>query len=461
MWQRFASNVVANTATGASTLVFQIALTGLASRVLSRDDFSIWALAFSLAAMVPLFGINLSSVVARSMTSDDVTKPSGPLQRHAMDAATQLARRLAWWSVTFVSVLALVVGLASPQVRGDSLLLLTATTAALGASQVWQVSAQPRFGWHVAQATNWRVAEAYLVTRVVALAAAGTLVWLGWRQAPWGMALAVAAGTLAGWAWWSARHPPPWPVGGETDANTVATSKASILSLSRGFAVWAVGSAAVQYAVPPYMAVIGVGDYNAFFVAFTLNTVIVGVLGAAGGAMLAPVLRKSAVRDFDAVARWLLVAPAVTGLALLVMLGSVWWSMPTWLPRWMASLVQTVDVREFLQLLGLQTVLRSVAIAPAAVFAALAPARRLGLPTWIEVALTLAVVAPTGIMFGAHAALLVLAAVGAIAACITTGWALVTLPVARARRLQCLAAIMATQLVAGASWWMLASSSAA
>ena len=77
MWKRLGSNATANLSIGVSTMAFQLGATAIASRSFDGPSFGAWTLAISLAALTPLFAMNLASVVARQSSSHSAGTRSG------------------------------------------------------------------------------------------------------------------------------------------------------------------------------------------------------------------------------------------------------------------------------------------------------------------------------------------------------------------------------------------------
>lgn len=435
MLRRFASNALANLATGISGTFYQVGLTAIASRSFDSSGFAAWSLAVSLAALVPLFSISLSTIVTRQLV--ELPKPQHPV---LLMAARRVALGLSL--IAFVAVVLIALGMqhVSLPARAFGGAAFCLLAALLVLSQIWQVVWQPSFGWFYAHEQNWRAARVIVAARVFATIGMGLLCWRVSGN-PVLAALCVAAGAGTGLA-----------VGGRarlaTKAVTVADGshhlpvdavrqhQIAMMPLLKAFAVWSIGSAAIQYGLPAFMSVIEPAHFSAFFLAYTLNQVVIGTVATAASALLAPLARKRLAGDFAHLEMWLSWAPVATAVALVVLMTSLWFAMPYLLAVWSPGIATAQDVRAPFYWLAMQTIARSMTLMHSVLLSSAGRPAQLSRPIFFELALTLLFAAPLGHYFGASAFLAALAGAGLLTAIVTvrmTLWLDVCRPESRTR----------------------------
>ena len=150
MWSRFGSNALANVLTGGSTVIFQLGLTALATRSFDAATFSVWSLALSMAGLVPLFTINLSSVVTRQL----VPAIAAGRQRQVglvIRAADRLGIGLALLAVVVIVSAAVGLRWASPALAQTGVGTFLLAVLLLTVGQLWQITNQPAMAWHYAR----------------------------------------------------------------------------------------------------------------------------------------------------------------------------------------------------------------------------------------------------------------------------------------------------------------------
>lgn len=451
--RRFASNAAANVAAGASATLFQIGLTAIASRVLGPVEFGRWALALSLAALTPLFAVNLSSIVTRRLLE------RGP--EHAttvMQAARQWAFALGATALTGICLAGWGLQAASTLLNNRPAWEFVAVVAVLTLGQLWQVLAQPRFGWHFAREHNWHVAIANSAARLTALLAVLGAALCG-LQTPLGLGLGLglgaATGLLLATRWGSATTPVPTH---RSDASVAAAraERRAMMPLLRAFAVWALGSAAIQYALPAFVSLIAPRTFTPFYLAYTLNLIVLGVIGAVASAMLAPVTRQRLAGEFNALQRWLTLGPLATGCVLVLMLSMVWYTLPLLLSIWSAGLAGAEDVRRPFFWLGLQTLVRSISLVYSVLLSSAGRPGQMAQPILMELALTVLIALPLGWAFGDVALLAGLAAAGLATAFLTLRVGLALVPYNASQRAKLGLAFLAAQVLACTAWTLLA-----
>src|SRR6185369_14877873 len=171
MWKRLGSNATANLSIGVSTMAFQLGATAIASRSFDGPSFGAWTLAISLAALTPLFAMNLASVVARQSMSA-VTSASG----HAVAVvARRAAQALAMFALAFTLIAAVLLHANSTALSRIGPVAFAALALVLACGQIWQITLQPAFGQSLASERNWPIALVHASARGAALLA----MWAG------------------------------------------------------------------------------------------------------------------------------------------------------------------------------------------------------------------------------------------------------------------------------------------
>jgi len=417
MWKRFTSNALANVVAGASGMAFQLGVTAVATRTFDSSQFSVWALAFSMAALAPLFSANLATIVTRQLVTA-ATHGRSYTSEVVLESARQISLLLGSTALAFVAVTAWALQHFSPDLQSVSANEFTLITLLIALSQVWQISVQPSFGWHYARGQNWMIAFGISAARAGSLA--GVVAACLFDPALWAFALCLAAGAWLGLAVIRRSLAAPRRAG-NIKRDALASQRRETTNLLKGFAIWSLGSALIQYALPPIVSILGTTNYNAFYLAYSLNLIVVGIVGAVGSALLAPIARLREEGDLRGLVRLMKTLPAATGMLLVTLLFVLWLALPATLSMLTAGLVSEGDVKPYLQLLGFQTVARSIAVFFAVVLSAGGNPAQLARPILIELALTAFVAVPLGWVYGDRWLLSALATIGAIAAA-TTMW---------------------------------------
>jgi hypothetical protein len=435
MLRRFASNALANLTTGISSTFHQVGLTAIASRSFDSIGFAAWSLAVSLSALAPLFSVSLSTIVTRQLV--ELPKPQHPV---LLIAARRVARGLSL--IAFVAIILIALGMqyASQPARAFGSTSFCLLVALLVLSQVWQVVFQPSFGWFYAHEQNWGAARVIVAARVFATSGMGLLCWLVSGN-PALAALFVAAGAALGLA-----------VGGRARLPTAVTTVANgphhlqtdavrqrqkaMMPLLKAFAVWSIGATAIQYGLPAFISIIAPAHFSAFFLAFTLNQVVIGTVATAASALLAPLARKRLAGDFAHLEMWLSWAPVATAAALVALMTSLWFAMPYLLAAWSPGVATANDVRAPFYWLAMQTIARSMTLIHSVLLSSTGRPAQLSRPIFFELALALLFAVPLGYYFGESAFLAALAGAGLFTAIFTvrlTLWLDVCRPESRTR----------------------------
>lgn len=454
MWKRFGSNAFANVLTGGMSIVFQLGLTAMAARSFDAAGFAVWTLALSMAGLTPLFSINLSAIVTRQLVPALGARTEG-VPALVLTAATWLGRGLSLLAVVAILLAALGLHHASPNLASTGIGSFALVVLLLTVGQLWQISLQPSFGWHYAHEQNWPVAAALLLVRIAALAA----MWLATQRFAGDLpaiALCLALGHWVGVGLAHRRGLRP-PVAAVAPGPQLRHQVFETAHLLRWFAIWSVGMAAIQFGLPPLMSIFGAAEYNAFYLAYSLNLVLTGVVGAIGSAMLAPLSRLGASGNHDALTKALSYLPVLIAAVLLALLALLHLGMPLLVTHWSHGIAPAAEVNRYLFLIGFQTVARSLSVVFGIVLASRATGIRLVGPTLLELAVALFVAVPVGVLFGERAFLLALAAAGGVAALALAVVGSRVGGLERADRRRVLMRFIATEAAALAAWWLLAS----
>jgi hypothetical protein len=405
MLKRYASNAGANIFSGVVAAAYQLSITGMGVSAWRGPEFASWALALSVAAIAPIFAANLSSVVTRRVVEARHAR-SGTAEAAIVAAGRRIGRRIA--AVAFVILVCAGVAVQARAASGamSSVGFLALLVVVLSTNS-WLLLWQVRFGQHYADERNW------LPALILAAARAGGALGMfavlaSGSQSLLGAAFGLFAGTWTGLA--GARRLLPGPSAGPdagaspAEAEIRAQLRAN-LRLLAGFAVGAVSLIVIQYSIPPLVALITPGRFNAFYLASTLNTVAAGVLAAATSAMLAPFTRWHARGDGSALQRIALFSPILCASSCFVVLCLCWVAMEPVLRALDVRAASIEDVRLFLALLGFQTIIRNAAAGYAMYIASAGSSRDVSAPLLIEIVLAFSVAVPVGWVYGERALL--------------------------------------------------------
>jgi hypothetical protein len=414
MLRRFASNAGANLFSGAVAAGYQLAVAGLAVRAWHGAEFASWALALSVAAIAPIFAANLSSVVTRRLIELRHADPRAEAQATVL-GGQRIARRLT--SLAFAVLIATGAWIESRSsagaltTSGFLILLAVALTA-----NCWLVLCQTRFGQYYADELNWMPAVTMTSARAGGVAGMSIVLAAGVQDLVH-VALGLCVGTWTGLG--LAVLLLPEPSAGRSRG--VAPSGAAVrvqylisLRLLSGFAVGSASMLFVQYGIPPWVALIAPEQFNAFYLASTLNTVAVGVLAAATSAMLAPFTRWHSSSESRSLQRIFRFGPLLCVASCLAVLWICWLVLEPVLTNIAARAARIEDIRVFLALLGFQTIIRSAAAGYALYIASAGSSRQMASPLLIEIVLALCLAAPLGWLYGDRALLYALSFAGLV-----------------------------------------------
>jgi hypothetical protein len=456
MVKRFASNASANIFSGIVAALYLLAITGIGGRVWAGADFSAWALALSIAAIAPIFAANLSSVVTRRVV-EARHGSAGAMEANIVQAGRQLGRHIGMLAVASLLCVGLAVQAhtASQELSIGAFALLLAIMLSTNS---WLLLWQARFGQHFADERNWLPALTMASARTCGVA--GLLLGLSVGQRDLLIAsLGLSAGTWLGLAAANIFLPRPraaaHPCSTADIANLHSQYRANLRLLS-GFAVGAVSMVVIQYGVPPVMAVIAPERFNPFYLASILNTSAASMLGAAISAMLAPMTRWRVDGRQALLKSITLASPTVCAASCLVVLLICWFSIEPVLHRLEVRAANFEDVRAFLAILGLQTVVRNAAAGYAMYIASTGTSGQMAAPLLIEIALTFMVAVPLGWFFGENALLYGLIVAGLLGSLYSSRILASLDSRNRITAGRSFGALLGAQLFFAALWWLIA-----
>lgn len=454
MLKRFFSNAAANAFSGGMAAAYQLVVAALAVATWQGADFAAWGLAMSIAAMAPILSASLSSVVTRRLVE---ARHRGP---DIIEAAIVLAGRRISWGLAGIAFATLF--LAGALIQGSSdvgalstskfLVLLTIMLSTNAWLLLWQV----RFGQHYADELNWLPALTLAIARAGGVAGMTGALAFGSRDLTV-VALGLAAGT---WIALLAAHlvlPSPRRIGGAIPPTPLEVRNQLRLNLGVqfGFAIGSASSLIVQYSIPPLIALIAPQHFNAFYLASTVNVVVVGLLSAAMLALLAPFTRWHAIGASRRVRRIALLSPALCAGLSLAVLYACWLMLEIILDALAVHTSDIADIRFFLALLGLQTIVRTSAMGFATIVAAAGTSRQMGIPLMIEMLLAFTVAVPLGWLFGVQGLLLGLTFAALVGSQFSSRpFTLLFMPAGTPAR-AAFTSLLAAQLIGSAIWWLI------
>jgi len=400
-------NALANIVTGFSIVIFQIIGTRIVAST-GADNLGVWALAVSLAGFAPLFAFNLNTGVARLAIG--LLHQSTHELVNLLFCAARLARRYLGIAVVAMLVGGLLLPIMYPVQIGVEPVPRAVGVAGLFIGSCWIVFAQPLQGVLIARQQNISIAKAMLLGRLLALAVLWAAVVLT-DSLPWAL---VACGVSLWFSYWLMRRDvPEWrqqaaiSYGGEQEA--------MLGKISRGFALWSITALLFQVSLVPLVGVIEPESTTPVYLAVTLLAILVGVVNAGTGALIAPIGRMVGEEAFANVVRlsWLVGVGLVVYSVLLIL------ALPQILELWVGNTVDVAQVQSYLMLIaGLQCVRLSGAVSSVTLMVK-ADNRQLTGPSLFELAGLLVLAVPLGLIAGVPAMLAALMAVSCIATCAT------------------------------------------
>lgn len=185
--------------------------------------------------------------------------------------------------------------------------------------------------------------------------------------------------------------------------------------ISRGFAVWSITALLFQASLVPLVGAIDPAATTPIYLAVTLMAILVGVINAGTGALIAPIGRMVGEEAFAMIIRlsWLVGAGLVVYSMLVIL------ALPKILELWVGNIVDVAQVQSYLILIaGLQCVRLSGAVSSVMLMVK-ADNRQLTGPSLFELVGLLVLAVPLGFMAGSKIMLAALIVVSCIAACAT------------------------------------------
>lgn len=453
---RFLSNAGANVLSGAVTAVYQLAVAGLAARTWHGATFSAWALALSVAAIAPVFAVNLSSVITRRLVEARHTAPEGDdsaVVRSGLSISAQLTAA-AFVVVTCVGITAYEQATQYPiSLFGFLLLLVT-----LLATNCWLILWQVKFGRYYAMERNWPPALTSAAARLGG--AAGMWGGLAINPASLGTAaLGLCVGTWAGLllAQLMLSRPDGLRNAAAPSAASLSREYRNSLRLLTGFAVGGLSLLVVQYSVTPIMAIIAAERFNAFYLANAITLVAVGALAAGMSALLAPLTKWRAGGEYQSLRRAALFSPIAMTTTCISVLCVCWFALEPLLDIAQIRASSISEIRPYLAILGLQAIVRTAAGGYAMYVASVGTARQMAIPLVIEIVLACAIAIPLGLAHGDQAMLFGLIVASLIGSLYSSRVVASLCEDTRISLRHSFPSLLFAQIATGGVWWIITS----
>ena len=400
--KQFLFNAISNALKGGIGAAYQISIAAIASRSWSGIEFSSWVLALSIAAIVPLFGANLSSVVARRLI-EVRHGASGTSEILIIQSARLFAQHLSLIALSILFLAGICLKYYNKKNEGSTVEFIVTLSSMLIAN-IWLVFYEYRFGRYLANQKNWLSLLLYGTARVGGIL--GLLTGLFFcRHNVTIAAVGLCLGTWGGlWLLNFITHQSLFdgPLCQKTRSLEVGLEYSKNQRLLSGFFIGSLSMFAVQYSIPPIVSIIDPDRFNAFYLATTINTVAVGFLGAASSVLVIPLTKiivRSELRSLRSFFVW---SPVLCGgvclsifIAFLLLINPI-------INAFKINVEQAKDVRFFLFLLGLHSIIRATPAGFGMYIASSGTGRNVATPLIIESVLALAVAAPLGWMFGVN-----------------------------------------------------------
>lgn len=400
-------NALANIATGFSVVIFQLVGTRIVASS-GAENLAVWALAVSLAGFAPLFAFNLNTCVARLAVG--LVHQSSCELASLLFCAERLARRYLGMAVVVGVAGSAFLPFVYPIQIGAVPVARVAGVVGFFLGSCWFVFAQPFQGALIARQQNVSIAKATLLGRMLALLVLWITILLT-NSLP--LALFTSGASLWLSYWLMRRDVPEWH---ERTALTLSGKQREMLGqISRGFAVWSITALLFQASLVPLVGVIEPTSTTPVYLAVTLLAILVGVVNAGTGALIAPLGRLVGEKTFDSVVRlsWLV------GSGLVIYIGFLLIALPTILEFWVGNAVDVGQVQYYLILVaGLQCVRLSGAVSSVSLMTK-ADNRQLTWPSLLELVGLLGLAVPLGFVAGIPLMLAVLIGISCVAACAT------------------------------------------
>lgn len=400
-------NVFSNLVSGFSIVVFQVVGTRIVLNY-APSDLAFWALAISLAGFAPLFAFNLNTAVARLAIGSPEALRAPVLS--IIGGAQTLARRYLKFAAIAGGVGFAVLPALYPAQLVDAPWWQSLGMTGLFLGSCWVVLAQPWQGVLISRQQNGLIARATILGRALALCALWASLW-----ATGSMVLGFMACGLSLWlSYWLMRHSVPEAATPLLPVDQGA-SLGALQGLSKGFAIWSVVALIFQASLVPLIGIVDANSVPPVYLAVTLMALLVGVVNAATGALIAPLGRMAREAMFDRV----FLLSVFAGLGLFIYGLTLVLCLPVLLALWVGNAVALDAVQPMLVLIGgLQCVRLSAAVS-SVVLMTRANNRQMILPSSIELVGLMVLAFPAGFIYGVPVMLLTLVGVSALAACAT------------------------------------------
>jgi len=398
MLNKFLSNAGANVFSGVVTAAYQLGLTAIAAHTWQGRQFSVWALALSIASITALFGTNLANVVTRRVVK----------VRHSIDtqsessiiaAASRLENQLGALALICLTAAGLYINSRSTNAQADPQYFL-GVLFLLIFGNIWIVLTQVKFGLYYSNEKNWPPAIILASARIGAMAGMYLATRYG-NESIIQAAAGIAVGAWLGRGLSGQLLAPPHHLKIDNESRpTVKDEYFKNIKIFSGFAIWSIGALVIQYGIPPVISVIAPNKFNAFYLASTLNMIAIGAISAAMSALLAPLSRWHARGDQSPLHRMILIGPAFCSISCVVVLTFAWFALQPLLTLWSSRAANIDDIYPFLALLGFQTIIRTAALGYSVSLAATATTRQMSGAIIVEVLISLCIAAPLGRAYG-------------------------------------------------------------
>jgi hypothetical protein len=402
MIKKIASNASANVVSGLVSFLYQIGLVAVASRVWGGIDFSIWALALSIAAIAPLFGSNLSSVVTRRLlhANKHLSQSNVPA---ILFSARLLERQLSVLAIVLLTTIGAILFFYKVSSWTDLYVPICLLFSLIG-TNIWIVLWQVKFGRFYAVENNWSPAFIMGGARL-----GGLLFFILGIQIS-SQSLLISSLFLFGGTWIGVLVSNRLTSKITKNYNDVALKSIIFIKVEylenlriySGFVIWSLGALFIQYCIPPIFSMIEPDRFNAFYLAYTLSMVAIGVLSTGMSALLAPFLRWHGDEKINYLKRIIYYGPAIASFVSLTIFSAEWYLIGPSMELLSIKAAPIEQVKPFISILGFQSLIRLTAMGYSLVLASLGNPKEMSFAIFFEIILTIMVAFPFGWFFGPY-----------------------------------------------------------
>jgi hypothetical protein len=398
--KQIASNASANIFSGLVAACYQVALVSIATRYLDRNAFAIWAIAISIASILPIFACNLSSVVTRKIIYEIGTQ--GDVGRKLVIAAgKKLEKQIGFISIITMSLVGIIFIYTSTKNNLTFESFFPPLFLFLMAN-LWFLMNQVRFGEYFADRKNWPPSIFMAGSRIGGILAILMEVAL-FKADPLNMSLALAIGAWGGLL--IAQH------FFKTEKNNqdidisfnsfeLAREYEKIVKIFTGFIVWSLGGLFIQYGIPLLVAYDAPHKFNAFYIASSINMIAVGGISAAIAPLLAPLSSWHSQGKKNYLRRYFLLSSPVSGFLSLGVMIVCWYLVLNVIVARNNSIAEIGAIKNFLALLGFQTIIRMTTVGYSTSVASYGSRKLISLNVFVEILLVIFMALPMGYLFG-------------------------------------------------------------